>query len=240
MHDALTRLPGAGAVGARLLNADETTQTSCIQSLPTIVNQVLAFDFLIRAWPESRLWGTAPLKREETVEVEAISGACVMVRRDAFESVGRFSEDYFMYSEDIDLCYKLRKAGWKNYFIPDATVIHFGGESATKASNVFSSVVMRESITKFLRKTRGRLYSSGYRSAMLISALGRLMLLALVFPIQALRGQCRSWMASVRRWWAILLWGVGISATFDAPLRIALLKTRGCIGRTGRKQRERL
>lgn len=210
LYDALQRLSGAGAVGARLMNRDGTLQTSCIQSFPTIVNQVLATDVLVNRWPEARLWGAGPLYRPgiEPHEVEVISGACLMVRREVFEKVGRFSEDYFMYAEDLDLCYKVRKAGWKNYYVPEATVIHFGGASSEQASSDFSGVMMRESIWRFLRKTRGVSYGSGYRSAMLASALCRLAALGISLPVQKGRGWKFAWSRSLRKWWAILCWSL--------------------------------
>ena len=113
LFDHLRALPDAGAVGCKLLNSDGTVQTSCIQSIPTILNQVLDSEASRAKWPRSLLWGMAPLfsASENPEEVEAITGACVMLKREVFEEVGLFSEDYFMYAEDIDLSYKIRKAG---------------------------------------------------------------------------------------------------------------------------------
>jgi hypothetical protein len=106
--------------------------------------------------------------------VEAISGACVMMKRALFEQIGKFSEDYFMYAEDIDLSYKALRADAVNYYIPSATIIHYGGSSSNQAPSNFSVVMMREAIWRFLRKTQGNLYALGYRAIMLSSALLRL------------------------------------------------------------------
>ena len=130
------------------------------------------------------------------MEVEAISGACMLIRREVFERVGRFSEDYFMYTEDLDLCYKARKSGLKNYYIPGAAIVHFGGSSSKQAASNFSCIMMRESIWRFLCRTRGDFYGLGYRCAMLLSAVGRLGLLLLFFPVQTLRGRRQRWMGS--------------------------------------------
>ena len=70
----------------------------------------------------------------------------MMLKRDVFEKVGRFSQDYFMYAEDVDLSYKVSRAGFKNYYVPEAVVIHFGGASSAEATSNFSTVMMRESI----------------------------------------------------------------------------------------------
>jgi N-acetylglucosaminyl-diphospho-decaprenol L-rhamnosyltransferase len=211
LHRALRELPAAGVVGARLLNGDGSLQTTCIQSFPTIVNQMLDFECLRRLWPESELWGMAPLHRtgRGVDEVEVVSGACLMIGREMFERVGRFSEDYFMYAEDLDLCHKVRRAGGKNYYVPEASVVHFGGSSSSShATSNFSSVMMRESVWRFLRKTRGEFYGLSYRGSILVAACCRLGLLGACFPLQALRRRQRVWSGSFRKWWAILLWSL--------------------------------
>ncbi len=209
LHRALHQLPEAGAVGAKLLTRDGSLQKSCIQSFPTILNQVLDSEYLVRKWPRSKLWGMAPLYRPTShpEAVEMISGACMMLKREVFQKVGRFSEDYFMYTEDADLCYKVSRAGWKNYYVPEATVVHFGGGSSQQMLNNFSALMMRESIWRFLRKTRGNLYGAGYRWSMLLAACCRLGLLGFLAPFQRLRRQPPS-TDSFRKWSAILRWSV--------------------------------
>jgi N-acetylglucosaminyl-diphospho-decaprenol L-rhamnosyltransferase len=210
MLEELQQLSDAGILGARLSNGDGSLQTSCIQAFPTILNQVLDSEFLRKKWPESSLWGTQPFLRDHgrPEEVEAVSGACLMIRRDVFERVGEFSEDYFMYTEDIDLCYKVRKAGYKNYYVPMANVVHFGGSSSKKAASNFSIVMTRDSIWRFLRNTRGSLYGIGYRLSMFFSAILRLFLLSISLLIQRLgRGNLLA-DASLRKWWAILRWSL--------------------------------
>jgi GT2 family glycosyltransferase len=130
------------------------------------------------------------------------------VKRGVFEAVGRFSEDYFMYAEDIDLCYKIRRAGFKSYYVPDATVIHHGGSSTQQALSNFSIIMMREAIWRFLRKTRGGPYGWGYRMAMLTSALGRLAALCLTLPWRKPPRRSVSRDASFRKWLAVLRWSL--------------------------------
>ena len=210
MYDWLHTLPQAAAVGCKLLNGDGTVQTSCIQSLPTVLNQVLDSNLFRACWRKSPLWGTAPLYRllEEPAPVRVVSGACLMVKREAFEKVGGFSSDYFMYAEDVDLCYKIRRIGGRSFYVPDAVVIHYGGGSSDGAAGGFSSVMMRESLWRFLRKTRGSRYAGIYRLSMLVSSLVRLLLLILLFPVQQIRRRGRSWKGSVGKWWAVLCWSL--------------------------------
>jgi GT2 family glycosyltransferase len=210
LFDQLRHLPAAGAVGCKLLNSDGTVQTSCIQSIPTILNQVLDSEASRAKWPKSRLWGMARLYSTSTcpADVEAITGACLMMKRKVFQDIGLFSEDYFMYAEDIDLSYKARQAGYRNYYVPLATVTHHGGSSTQQALSNFSVIMTREAIWKFMCKTRGRLYGLAYRAAMFISACGRILLLHLLPNKESLslRGVMRE--AAFRKWFAILRWSL--------------------------------
>jgi GT2 family glycosyltransferase len=210
MYEHLRRLPKAGIIGCRLLNSDHTIQTSCVQSVPTILNQFLDCEFLRARWPKSALWGMSPLYEKDgnPRPAAALAGTCLMLKRDVFQRVGMFSEDYFMYAEDIDLCHKLKQAGYEIYYIPGATIIHHGGGSSQAAASNFSVVMMRESIWRFLKKNRGRAYGSGYRVSMLVSSFVRLVLLMALFPVQRVC-RCHSpWCHSFQKWQAILRWSL--------------------------------
>jgi GT2 family glycosyltransferase len=206
MYLSLAALPDTGILGCRLINADGTLQTSCVQSFPTIANQFLDSEFLRRRWPRSTLWGMAALFADDQSprQVEALSGACLMISRSTFEHVGGFSEEYFMYAEDMDLAYKVRRAGLRNYYVPAATVIHFGGQSSQNAGNTFAAVMLPEAVRRFLRKTKGEAYSLAYRLMMLLSASGRLCVLGAV----RLGGRGAATATSWRKWYAVLQWTV--------------------------------
>src|ERR1022692_3083078 len=161
MVTSLDSTPDAGIVGPRLLNSDLSVQTSCIQRFPTILNQLLDCEYLRARFPRARIWGMRPLweRSGAVAEVEAISGACLMIRRDAFEQACMFSPRYFMYSEDVDLCYEVRRSGRKVCYANEATVIHHGGRSSSASGESrFASVMARESIYRFLLARRGRGY----------------------------------------------------------------------------------
>jgi GT2 family glycosyltransferase len=217
MYEWLCRLPNVGAVGCKILNADRSVQTSCIKSFPTIMNQFLDSASLRALWPKSHVWGMAALFGTGTVpeEVEAISGACIMLKRSVFEQVGRFSQEYFMYAEDVDLCHKIRQAGYKNLYVPEATVIHFGGGSTQKVLSEFTEIMMRESNWRFLSKTRGKLYGLAYRSATLLCAIARIAVLLILLPGLIVRQGGESCRVSLRKWRAILAWSIG----FDDRVR---------------------
>jgi GT2 family glycosyltransferase len=202
----------AGVLGCRLLNSDGSLQTSCVQAFPTIANQLLSVDFVHRWFPKTSLFGNGALfDRESAVtEVEAVSGACMMMRREVFESVGGFSAEYFMYGEDMDLCFKTRRHGLHNYHVRDSVVIHHGGGSSRHAVSRFSAVMMVDSVNQFLRKSRGALHSWGYRLGSAFAAVVRLVVLCVLAPAALVRGSMGRWHAIVEKWHAILRWALGL------------------------------
>lgn len=213
LYCRMQELPDAGIAGCRQLNSDGSLQTSCVQSFPTVLNQVLDADVLRRWFPKADLWGTAALSDSGTViaEVEAVSGACMMIRRETFDLIGGFGSNYFMYAEDLDLCYKTRRAGFRNYYIGEAKIIHHGGGCTKQANSNFSNVMMRESVGRFLREFRGSFYSNCYRVALSCTAIIRLVMLVVLFPAWLARQRVPEWRLSCRKWFAISLWGLGLA-----------------------------
>lgn len=195
-------LPTVGAVGCKLLNEDQSVQTSAIQTFPTILNQLLDLDFVRNRFPGCPLWNIAPLfdASTEPCPVEVISGACILFRRDAFAQIGQFSEEYFMYAEDLDLCYKAAKAGFTNYYIPQGRIIHYGGKSSVRRK----AVVMKwNSILQYVAKHRGNSYQLVFRMAILCSALARVItLIALVAVTEGARRNAVR--GTLLKWWLIL------------------------------------
>jgi hypothetical protein len=208
LRDQFRSLLDAGVIGCRLLNSDHTLQKSCVQTFPTVLNQLLDAEFLRARFPNSDLWGITALNspRRGPAEVEAISGACMFVSRDVFTQVGGFTETYFMYGEDLDLCFKIKQAGYRVYHTGETNVIHHGCGSSRQDSQAHSDVIMRESVYRFLRLNRGIASANCYRVAMTCAALIRIPL------IVTLLGFERSFARSLRKWWSILRWSVGLES----------------------------
>ena len=212
LYSQLNSLPNAGIVGAKLLNSDRSIQESCVRAFPTILNQLLESNSLRSIFPMANLWGMKPLLsgNEVPTEVDAVSGACFMIKRSAFESVGMFSLDYFMYSEDVDLCLKARKVGLSTYYVPTASVIHHGGGSSSQTSvNTFSAVMLLESRWRFFRKTRSLWYARLYRLAMLGASIVRIGLVLFAWPIRRLYGKESQDETALKKWIARLRWTLG-------------------------------
>ena len=213
MYSTLLASPAFGALGCKLLNTDRTLQTSCIQPIPTILNQLLDIEELKMTFPRLRMWGMRPLFEKlvgSPAKVEAVCGACVMIRREVFDRIGQFTTEYFMYGEDIDLCYQTRHAGYEVGYDSEAVIVHHGGGSSRKKADTgFGDIATREAICKFLRKTRGPLYAQTYRAAIAAASILRLVVLGIAFLTPLPRRDRDYLRFALRKWRRILSWSLG-------------------------------
>ncbi|MCY3668810.1 MAG: glycosyltransferase [Gemmatimonadetes bacterium] len=132
MVEFLDAHPEAGACGCKILDPDGTLQLDSRRGFPTPLAAFCKMSGLSRLFPKHPLiahYHMTYLDPEQTAEVEVLSGSCMMVRKAAMDQVGLLDEDYFMYGEDIDWCYRFHQAGWKIYYVPTTAIIHFRGES---------------------------------------------------------------------------------------------------------------
>lgn len=216
----LERKENAGIVGPRLLNSDHSIQTTSIMRFPSILTEALDVGYLHRAFPSCPLWNVAPLFTDPDnggVAVQAISGACMMIRRNAFEQVGQFSTNYFMFTEDLDLCYKALRTGWQTYYFGGASVVHHGGGSTASAPDGFRFVMIQTAHVQFLRTHQGRASAICYRFAMLLSSVARIMTLGALLIVTF--GQCRKQylVNAISKWVTVFRWATGLGrnpATF--------------------------
>ena len=209
--DRIRDLPDAGIVGCKMLNTDLSVQITSIQKFPTIVNQIMNAEYLQLRWPGCPLWDIAPLFHDQAqpTKVEVIPGACMLLKRSVFEQVGMFSEDYFMYGEDLDLNYKLKQAGYTNYYVGEAMIVHHGGRSSSQQKvNHWATAMKYRAMTRYYRKTRGRAYEEAYRAAMGCVALGRLMLLALMYPFGKILWDKQALRHAFEKWKVVLKWAI--------------------------------
>jgi len=213
MFGNLQSIPNAGIVGCKLLNSDLSVQTSCIQPFPTLLNQMLDIERLKVAFPSWSLWGIKPLLDNNYIpeEVEVIPGACFMIHRSLFEKAGMFSSKYFMYTEDIDLCYRIREYGYKAYYISNVSIVHHAGKSVlSQSADHFSSVLMRESVWKYFLNTKGQSYANFYKITTTMAAIIRLCIihLLLVIPVGLMNKESLRFSSS--KWKKILRWSLGL------------------------------
>lgn len=129
--------PEAGAAGCKILNADGTLQKACRRSFPTPSVAIPKMLGLSRLFPQNKLFAKYNLTYKDPdklTEVDAVSGSFLMLRKEVYDQIGGLDEDYFMYGEDLDFCYRIKEAGWKIYYVPDTQIVHYKGESAKLAS----------------------------------------------------------------------------------------------------------
>ena len=211
MYCALLAHPSLGILGCKLLNTDLSLQTSCVQAFPTILNQLTDVEALRVRFSGARMWGISALFQDtlNPIPVEVVSGACLMIQRQVFDAAGMFSTDYFMYGEDVDLCYKVTRMGWRVAYLSQATVIHHGGQSSKKKTDTFfGDVATRETTRLFLAKTKGSTYAFAYRCSMSVAAMFRLIVLSVAVP--SWQGKDEEGILATRtKWSRILRWSLG-------------------------------
>ena len=135
---ALTRLvdfadtrPRAAVIGPRLLNPDGTLQRS-VRGFPTVWRLATEYFFLRKLAPRSaalNAFYAGGFDHDEVRDVEVVMGACMLLRREAVEEVGYSDEDYFLFSEETDWCFRFHEAGWEVVFFPGAECVHVRGAS---------------------------------------------------------------------------------------------------------------
>jgi len=149
--------PRAAVTGCRVLNPDRTLQPTCFM-FPSILNMLLSSTYLYKLFPSSRFFGRERMTwwdRNDVRQVDVVTGCFMLVRREAIDGVGMLDEQFFMYAEETDWCYRFKKNDWEVVFTPVAQIIHLGGQSTAKKP-VAMIVQLRLSILGFIRKHRGR------------------------------------------------------------------------------------
>jgi len=129
--------PQAGAAGARLVRDDGSLDRACRRSFPTPEVAFYRLFGLSRIFPRSRRFGRynlTYLSPDVTTEVDAAVGAFMLMRGQALAQAGLLDERYFMYAEDLDLCYRLKQRGWQVWYNADVTVLHYKGQSSRQRS----------------------------------------------------------------------------------------------------------
>ncbi len=197
--------PKAAIVGPRLVNPDGTLQPSCYP-FPKILNTILINTRLggwarhvpffrnhfLPAWPHSH-----------SRIVPWVKGAAMLIRRDPFEAVGKFNESFFMYFEEVDLCYRLTTAGWQVHFAPVTNVLHIG-EASTNQNRTEMAVQLLDSTFRFYRH-----HYSGTRLLVLAVLLKSIVLARWIdktICIHLARNQCKKeiMLADLTAWQRVL------------------------------------
>lgn len=126
-----------GCIGCKVVKPNGSLDKACKRGFPTPWNSLTYILKLDKLFPKSKLFGgynATYINEDEESEVDSLVGAFMMIRQETIREVGLLDESFFMYGEDIDWCYRIKEAGWKNYYYPKVKIIHYKGESSKKQS----------------------------------------------------------------------------------------------------------
>jgi GT2 family glycosyltransferase len=147
--------PEIGIAGPKVLNRDGTFQPQCRRGLPTPWASLAYFLRLDRIWPEHAAIGQyllTYLPIDKTCQVTAVSGCCLMARREVWESIGPLDEEIFAFGEDLDWCVQARQAGWEVWYYPQSVIVHLKGLGGVHTKPYHKSWGMHKGMWVFYRK----------------------------------------------------------------------------------------
>jgi N-acetylglucosaminyl-diphospho-decaprenol L-rhamnosyltransferase len=196
MVQAMEADASVGAVCSRLLNPDGSFQGS-FADFPTLRGELLLLAGLARLVCHPAYPSYPEAASQHPRAVDWVSGACMLVRRAAIEAVGLLDEEYFMYTEEVDWCYRLHLAGWRVRYEPAARVIHWSGQSAGAAPERKRAQVYR-SKWLFMRKHRGAPTAAVFRACVRLLTLSKILVTWpwIAAPDPARRGRARQQLRS--------------------------------------------
>lgn len=182
--------PSVGIVGCQVLETQHSVQPTCFR-FPSPMTIFMALTGLHSLFPNNRLFALERFgdwARDTERDVDVVSGMFMLVRREAVDEVGLMDEDYFMYAEEADWCYRFWQAGWRCVFTPQARITHVdGGSKSTKQVSAQMYVQQQKSLLLFQRKNRGVLAWAITRCVCVIMLFARLCALSVahLFSVRA-------------------------------------------------------
>jgi len=146
--------PQCGAVGPKVLNEDGSLQLACRRSFPSPAAAFFRMTYLSKLFPKSKLFSKYNLTYADPdacIEVDVLSGACMMVRRKVIDQIGLLDEDIFMFCEDMDWCWRIKQAGFQIFYLPEAVIYHTHGASS-RLRPVGTTIDLHKGMAVFYRK----------------------------------------------------------------------------------------
>jgi len=172
-----------GAIGVQMVDGSGNFLKESKRSFPSPSTSLYKLFGLSLLFPKSKIFGRyhlGHLDKNTDHEVDVLAGAFMMVRKKVLDEIGGFDETFFMYGEDVDLSYRIQKAGYKNYYFAETTIIHFKGESTRRGSLNYVRLfynAMSIFVHKHYGRTRAGIFAAAIHLAIWIragiSAVGR-------------------------------------------------------------------
>lgn len=165
LYQYMENNPETGACGCKILNPDGTFAPESRRTVPTVGSAIYKALGLTALFPKSRVFGKYYMgwkDEDEASEVPVLSGSFMFFRTEVLKEAGGFDERFFMYGEDIDLCYRVKNAGWKIDYIPDTSIIHYKGESSKSNFSAYNKA-FNDALYLFFDKHYTPRYSGIFR-----------------------------------------------------------------------------
>jgi GT2 family glycosyltransferase len=171
--------PDAGIVGPKVLNGDHTFQPQCRRGLPTpwaAICHVVGLDRLRPRSPRFSEYLLTYLPPDETSDVTAVSGCCLLARRDVWDQVGPLDEEIFGFGEDVDWCLRAKSAGWRVCYFPGSTIVHLKGRGGAHAKPYHMLWGLHQALWIVYRKHFMARYPKGVTAVVLLGIAGKFLL----------------------------------------------------------------
>ncbi len=160
-----------GIVGPRMVNQDGSLQISAYPE-PTLIREAWRLFHLDWLIPLSR-YPSDFWKWQQPQLVDIVTGACLLLRREIYESIGLFDEQFFVYSEEVDFCKRVKNAGWLIYYLPSSLVVHYGACSTRQVEESMFLELYKNKI-KYFRKNSGNIAAYIYKRILWTASCARL------------------------------------------------------------------
>jgi len=166
LADHLDANPDCAAVGPRVLNPDGSLQLACRRSFPSPAVSFYRLSYLSRLFPRNRSlagYNLTYADPEQELDVDALSGSAMMVRKSVIDEVGLLDEDIFMFGEDVDWCWRFKQRGWRVSYFPRAVIYHFHGASS-RLRPARAAINLHKGMQVFYRKHLAHRYSAPFNA----------------------------------------------------------------------------
>jgi len=206
---SIETLPEAGVVGCRLVNKDGSIQKSFYKSFPSIMSELYWGLMLHRI---KNIMPRYKGDKNQAIKVSWLVGGCMLLRKGVLSQMNGFNIKYFMYGEDVDLCYRLKKMNLKAYYLPNITMLHYHGVSSKKQKrHYFSAVMQRESVYKFMLINYGRFTAFLYRCVWIVCGSVRVALCGIgcIAAHLMFKEKSKEVVRCFEKYMRVLSWGLG-------------------------------
>lgn len=210
MKSVLEKKSEIGALGCKMKSPSGEVQELGIQWYPNPISELFRLLF-ISSYSIKLFKNYVPYQNPyANGYVKKLYGGCLFVRKSVLDKIGWFDDRFFMYGEDVDLCRRISKSGWKLYYMKDAEIIHIGGGANIKTTSDFSVLMMCESISKLIRKYNGFPGYIFYKIAIFFGSSIRLSILLCMSNLPYLKRYVPNYEQTSKKYMTMVRWSLSL------------------------------